>query len=244
MNFMKLIGSLGAVMLLFALSVHAGDSKDTYSQSYVILIKGSPAGSETVTESKSASGDLISSSEHEIAVSDGLDTKRMTFTTKLVLSKSTGTPISYAYKYTTGGTGDFYDVAVKDSQIVRVLSKGGHTSESSLPLPPNMVLVDFNVYHQYDYLIRKYDAKKGGRQVFADYLPPIGNDLPIAVTYLGDVDIPTEKGPLPTKNFKVEIVGIMNNSLFVDKEGRLVRLLIPAQDLEVLRKDLIGPGKN
>jgi hypothetical protein len=243
-NSMKSIGLLWGVMSLFALSAQAGDSSAAYSQSYVILIKGSPAGSENVTESKSASGDLISSSEHEILVPDGLDAKRMTFSTKMVLAKGTGTPISYVYRYTSGGTGDFYDVAVKDAQINRVLSKGGHTNESVLPLPPNMVLVDFNVYHHYDYLIRKYDTKKGGRQTFSNYLPPIGNDIPIAVTYMGDMDIPTGKGPLHTKNFKVEMAGVLGSSLFVDKDGRLVRLLIPAQDLEVLRKDLASTENN
>jgi hypothetical protein len=243
-NSMKSISLLWAVISIIAVTAHAGDSPAVYSQSYEILIKGALAGSETVTETKSASGDLISSSEHEIVVSDGLDTKRMTFSTKMILAKNSWNPISYAYRYTSGGTGDFYDVAVKDAQIVRVLSRGGHTNESILPLPPNMVLVDFNVYHHYEYLVRKYDAKKGGRQIFANYVPLIGNDIPIAVTYLGDADIPTEKSPLHTKNFKVEIIGVLGSSLFVDKDGRLVRLLIPAQDLEVWRKDFAGTDKD
>lgn len=241
---MKSINWLWLGMLLFVVSANAGDTSAGYSQSYVILINGSPAGSETVTESKSAAGDLISASEHELLVTDGLETKRMAFSTKMVLSKNTGTPVSYAYRYTMGGSGDFYDVAVKDAQITRVLSRGGHTNESTLPMPLNMVIVDFNVYHHYDYLIRKYDVKKGGRQIFADYVPLIGNDIPMAVTYLGNSDIPLEKGPLPTRYFKIEIVGILGASLFVDKDGRLIRLLIPAQNLEVVRKDLLNTVKD
>jgi hypothetical protein len=240
---MKSASLLWLGMLLFVVSANAGDTSAGYSQSYTILIKGELAGSENVTESRSAAGDLISASEHEILVTDGLETKRMAFSTKMVLSKNSGTPISYAYKYTAGGSGDFYDVVVKDTQITRVLSKGGNTNESVLAKPPNMVLVDFNVYHHYDYLIRKYDSKKGGRQLFADYVPLIGNDIPIAVTYLGDMDMPLEKGSLHTRNFRVEIVGILGASLFVDKDGRLVRLLIPLQDLEVVRKDLMNTGK-
>jgi hypothetical protein len=242
-NSMKLFGMLWVALSLFTISAIAGDSSTSYSQSFVIIIKGTPAGSETVTEAKSASGDLISSSDHEIMVPVGLDTKRMTYSTKMVLAKGTMDLISYVYRYTSGGTGDFYDVAVKDAQVTRVLSRGGHTNESALPLPPNMVLVDFNVYHHYEYLLRKYDAKKGGRQVFANYVPLIGNDIPIAVTYAGDMDIQTKKGPLHTKNFRVEIVGVMGASMFVDKDGRLIRLLIPSQELEVLRKDLANLEK-
>ncbi len=44
-------------------------------------------------------------------------------------------------------------------------------------------------------------------------------------------------------NYKIEFVGISGGSLSVDKNGRLVRLVIPNQDLEVLRKDLL-PAKS
>jgi hypothetical protein len=238
---MKSIGLLWLGVILFTVSAFAGDAPAGYSQSYTILLKGTPAGSEVVTEAKSAAGDLISTSEHELLVTDGLETKRMTFSTKMVLSKSTGNPVSYAYRYTTGGTGDSYDVLVKDAQITRVLTKGGHTTESTMAIPINMVIVDFNVYHHYDYLIRRYDFKKGGRQIFANYVPIIGNDIPLAVTYLGNAEIPIEKGSLSTKNYKIEFVGIWGGSLFADKDGRLVRLVVPAQDLEVVRKDLLPP---
>ena len=227
--------------LFFPLIVPADarDNPSTYSQSYAILLKGAVAGHETVTEKAEADGNLVSTSEHEMSMTDGIETKRMTFSTRMVLSKTTGIPVTYSYWYTSGSTGDSYEVTIKDGQITRVLNRGGRSSEATIPLQPDMVFVDFNVYHQYDYLVRKYDLKKGGRQTFADFIPLIGNDIPVAVTYIGDAKLETKGGSLPIRNFRIEFVGIWGATLSADKEGRLVRLVIPKQEVEVVRRDLV-----
>jgi hypothetical protein len=103
-----------------------------------------------------------------------------------------------------------------------------------------MVILDFNVYHQYDYLLHKYNAKKGGRQTFSNFLPVIGYDIPIALSFLGNSTIETQREPIAIRKFRIEFVGIWSGTLSVDKAGRLIQLSIPAQDLEVLRSDLIS----
>jgi len=107
-------------------------------------------------------------------------------------------------------------------------------------MPPNMVILDFNVYHQYDYLVGRYDSKKGGKQSFADFIPLIGNDIPVTIISLGDSNLRLDKGVLPVKNFRVECAGLWTGNLSVDKKGRLVQLSIPAQDLEVVRSNLLA----
>jgi len=215
---------------------YAGDVQGGYSQSYTILIKGESAGTETVTEQSGKGGEIISTSEHEIYVSDRLETKRMAFSTRLVLSKGTLVPISYNCRYSTG-SGDSYDVTVKNGQVTRILNKNGRTSEVATPFKPNMVIFDINVYHQYDYLIRRYDAKKGGRQEFAGFIPINGSDIPLAVTLLGEEKLEIGKTTLRANNFRVEF-GNRSAMVTADKNGRLVRLAIPAQDIQVERKDL------
>lgn len=210
----------------------------TYSQSYTILIKGMPAGSEVVTEKHDEDGNIVSSSEHEIFVTDGTETKRMAFVAKTVLSKDSAAPVSYTCRYTSGGSQDSYEVQVDAGRIIRTLTRGGHTSEASVPLRPDMVILDFNVYHQYDHLIRRYDSRKGGRQMFADFLPVIGSDIPIALTSLGSGTIQLPNGTLKVNHFRIEFINIFSGTLSVDEHGRLVRLIIPAQELEVLRSDL------
>lgn len=217
----------------------AGAKAGDYSQSYVILIKGEPSGSEVVTESKGSDGKRIAVSEHEIMVTDGVQVNRMAFTTKMVFAKSTGKLEFYNYRYTTGASGDSYDVIIQDAQITRILNRGGRTSEVTVPFLPDMVILDFNVYHQYDYLIRKYDMKKRGRQVFANFIPVIGNDIPVAVTFLDNETLKHSKGKLSVKKFSIECVGIWTGSVSMDSAGRLVDLEIPSQGLQVIRKDLL-----
>lgn len=235
---MKFILMLWIASLPFVQQTNAGDVPE-YSQSYTILIKGTVAGHEKVSEKLNDAGQLVSSSEHEMIVTDGLAAKSMAFSTKMVFSKDGRDPVSYTYGY-VGGTGDYYDVAIKEGQITRILRRGGRTSEVTVPFEPGMVILDFNVYHQYDYLVRKYDSKKGGKQSFADFVPIIGNDIPINLIFLGDSTFQCSKGTLPIKNYGIEFVGIWSGQISIDREGRLVQLLIPAQELEVLRSDLIA----
>jgi hypothetical protein len=230
-------------MLVFcALPAGAGDKAPVYAQSYAILIKGELAGTENVTETVNEAGDVLSASEHEIYVSDGLGTKRMAFITKMLLAKKTYAPVSYSYKYTSGDAGDSYEVAVKGTLIRRTLTRNGRTSEVTAPVQPNTVILDFNVYHHYDYLVRRYDAVKGGRQIFSDFVPLIGNDIQLAMTLMGDTELKYEKGSVAVSRYSVEFMGIAGGTLSVDKNKRLVRLVIPAQDLEVVRKDLLPVG--
>ena len=222
------------------LSAEEPKNSAPYSQSYSIYIRGENAGSEVVTEKIDADGNILSTSEHELIINDGLDKKRTAYATRMLLKKGDYTPISYSYRFVSGNSRDSYEVMVKDGQISRTLIKGGQHNDTKAPFTSDMVILDFNVYHQYDYLLRKYNAKKGGRQTFSNFLPVIGYDIPIALSFLGNSTIETQREPIAVRNFRIEFVGIWSGTLSVDKEGRLVQLTIPAQDLEVLRSDLIS----
>lgn len=221
----------------------AGDKETEYSQTYVIFLNNQRAGKEIVKEKIDDNGDLLATSENEMYVTDGIETKRMAYTTQMVLKKKSLKPKSYVYQYLTGNTGDSYEVRVDGDEITRTLKKGGETSVVTAPLKPDTVILDFTVYHQYDYLIKKYDGKKKGRQVFSDFIPVIGNDIPIALTYLGDSNIRNLKRNLPVKNYKIEFVGIREGTVTMDGNDRLVRLIMPDQDLEVVREDVLPANR-
>jgi hypothetical protein len=218
----------------------ASDAAPTYSQSYAIFLKGVPAGAEKITETTEKDGSLLAVSEHEILISDGLETKRMAFITTMRLAKGNLAPLYYSYKYTSGDVRDYYEVNVKNGQISRLLNRSGRITEVTAPLQPGLVILDFSVYHQYDYLIRKYDLRKQGRQSFHNFIPLIGSEIPLALTYLGESKLDWPGGVMVVRNFKIEFVGIWNATFSADGHGRLVRLLSPVQDLEVVRKDLIA----
>jgi len=217
----------------------ASDSPPAYSQTYVIFLKGERSGTESVTMRTERNGDIVYASEHEIFVADGLETKRMAFLTELVLAKGSLSPIRYAYKYTSGESRDFCEVTVKGGQIHRVLGRGGRTSEASMPLGDGVLLFDFNVYHHYELLARKYDFKKGGRQMFRGYVPVVGGEIALALTRLEDSELEAGKESIGVRSFRIEFVGVSTGTFSIDKAGRLVRVALRDRDLEVVRKDLI-----
>ncbi len=228
--------------LLFLLSIFLSfplSQQDRPEQDYAILIRGSVAGRETATESRDKDGNFISSSVHEIFLNDGTETSRMAFTSRMVLAKANNALISYSVRYTSGAARDSYDVTVSNGQIRRILNRGGRTSEISMAARADILLLDFNVYHHYESLARKYDLKKKNRQTFSIFAPVIGSELAISLTHLSDTNLEYGKGSIPVRNFKVEYMSTWTGTLSVDKNNHLVRLVIPAQDLEVLRKDLL-----
>jgi hypothetical protein len=227
---------LSAALLAAVVLQPARSAPAAYKQTYLIIMKGVPSGTETVSEDLEGEN-LVASTSSEIFLSDALDTKRMAFVTRLVLSKLYA-PISYSYRYTSG-PGDGYEVKVQGAQVSRVLTRNGRSSEAVAPLAPGAVILDFSVYHQFDYVVRKYDFKKGGRQSFANFIPLIAAEVPLALTRIEDTKLEHAGGALPVRNFRVEFVGVWTGTLSVDAAGRLARLLVRDQNLEVVRKDLV-----
>ena len=233
--------AIGVLFFAFsALTLTAAD--EPYTQTFVIMIENENSGTETVTEEKDRSGAIIYTSEHELLVNDSQTKNRMAFSTRMVFSRGAKNLQTYTCWYKTGqngNSGDSYDVSVKDGRITRVLTRNGQSVEITASFTQNMVVVDFNVYYQYEYLIRRYDRKKKGTQVFDNFIPVIGNDIPMKVTFIGDETLSFDEMNIETSRFRVESADIHTATLFVDKNNRLVVLENPSQGLRVIRKDLL-----
>ncbi|MDR1727390.1 MAG: hypothetical protein LBT74_05610 [Acidobacteriota bacterium] len=231
---------VSACLLWLGAAAHAVAKDDyPYQQSYAILINNEDAGTETVVEKKDGEGRVVSTSEHVILVTDGMALNRLQFSTRTVFPKGALIPETYSNQYTGGAAGDSYDVLISKGQITRTLTRNGQTVVAKATLTPNMVLVDFNVYHQYEHLVRRFNPKKSGAQEFANYIPVIGNDVPLRVTLLGEGARQFGDKRIDVRNFRVEFVGIQTVTLSVDKNDRLVQLDSPSQQLRVIRKDLL-----
>jgi hypothetical protein len=216
----------------------AADSPASYSQTYAIFIKGAFSGTETVTEGVDSNGNVTVNSTHEIFVTDGLETKRMAFVTTMILSKQDSSPLRYSYKYTSGSR-DSYDVNIKDGVATCVVMRSEHKTETIKAFQSGEIILDFNVYNQYKFLARKYDFKKAGQQSFVDYIPLIGDNISVVLEFLGNGALETKIGSIPVRNFRVGFPGIGNGSFSIDESGQLVRLLMPSQDLEVVKRELV-----
>jgi len=235
--------TLMAILVLGSTILRAEEGGNEYKQEYVIFLHGERSGKEAVTESLAGNGDRIAQTENEVYISDGLETNRMAYETRMILEDKSLKPKSYIFRYVSGDSRDHYEVNIQDDTVVRSLTRAGSTNVTTEELRKDAVILDVNVYHQYDYLIQKYDQKKGGRQIFSDFLPVVGNYIPVALTYLSESSMKFPRGEISLKEYQVEFVGLQTGTLFADGKGRLARLVLPDQDLEVVREDLLPANR-
>ena len=206
------------------------------TQTFQIIIKGEAAGTEVVTESTDKDGNILLRSDHEMLLSDGLEVKRVAFSTESVFEAKSLQPLYYKLQYSSGDSHDSCEVKASGKELTRVLTRGNRTSETKTQILAGTVLLEPNVYYLYEFLVRQYDTKKGGRQLFQAYLPPVGAEVPAALTQLENSSIDAPGGAVTVRNFRYEFVALSGGVLSVDERGKLVRLSNPAQELEVLRK--------
>lgn len=229
---MRKILSIFILLIPFLISIYACGPSQDYSQSYVILINQKRVGKEIVSEKTNIKGNLVCLSEQEMDTPASKNKKRRIIKTKMVLPKGKLVPVSYSYESNAGIS---YDVKVRDGQIIRTRQKEGETQETITPLDPDTIMLDLTVFHTIDYWIRKYDVKKGGRQILQTYLLPSASIRQLSI-------IPTKtfipEHELQLKNFEIEIGDRVTMLLWVDKNNRLYRAFIKGPNIEVIRSDL------
>jgi hypothetical protein len=233
---MKKLLFLCFILIPFSGNTAAQDTSPVYTQSYTILIDGSIAGKETVTEVIHENGNLLCTSEHEVDIRNPLKKWRRFFSTKMVLPEGAFFPVSYSYKSDVGIS---YDLSRTDIQITSIIQREQKSRESTVPFNPDMVLLDPNVYHLYDYWIRKYDTGKGGLQALQTFVPHAAVSTPIMAEAITDSDLNLETGTLHLRNYRVEVPDVWTAALWVDNDNRLVRIFISGPNIEVIRTDLL-----
>ena len=232
---MKKILWLSFIVIPLLLSIHACISSHDYSQTYTIVINRLEVGKEIVSEKTDLKGDLVCLSEEERDTYGSKEKKRRTTRTKMVFEEGKQFPVSYSYESNSGTS---YELKVEGGQIVRTIQNKEESRESIAPLEPGMVMLDLNAFHTIDFWIRKYDVKKGGRQVIQTYLLPAGSTEKLSVIP-ADISIPEhETEALQLKNYEIEMGEGMAIILWVDKDNRLYRLYFRGPNLEVIRSDL------
>jgi len=235
-NEMKKLLFLCFILIPFSGNTAAQDTSAVYTQSYTILIDGSIAGKETVTEIIHENGNLLCTSEHEVDIRNPGKKGRRFFSTKMVLPEGEFFPVSYSYKSDVGIS---YNLSRTETQITSIIQRAEGSRKSTVPFNPDMVLLDPNIYHLYDYWIRKYDTGKRGLQALETFVPHTAVSTSIMAEAVIDSDLNLETQTLHLRSYRVEVPDVWTAALWVDNDNRLVRLFISGPDIEVIRTDLL-----
>jgi hypothetical protein len=109
---------------------------------------------------------------------------------------------------------------------VHYVMTDGQTHDVEFKVPRNVVILDTNFFHHYTFLVRHYDFLKGGQQHMTVLVPQEGLPGVVTVEYVGP-DQALRKLVAHTDELDIQ--------LWTDDAGRIVRLAVPAANVEITR---------
>ena len=224
-------------LISFFICINACSRSNNYSEEYVIVVDRKKAGKLIINEKTDIKGNLLCLSEQKMDTLGSKDKKQKIIKTKTVFQKDKFFPVSYSYEASMEAP---YDVNVDDGQIIRTLKKTEGSQIIRTPHEPGIPFLDINAFHTIDYLFRKYDFKKGGRQVFKAYLLPLATIEKLSIIP-GDINIPDHNRQAKNFEIKAKLFSII---LWLDKDNRLYRIYLKNSNVEVIRTDLFEKLNN
>ena len=151
---------------------------------------------------------------------------RMKETATLVLRNGIE-PISYKRVQKSPKRGSAILTFGPEKTTARYRTTEGGSQRMEYFLPKNVVILDTNFFHHYTFLVRQYDFLKGGTQHMDVLVPQETAPGMVRVEHAGN-DQSLRK--LVVKTGQIEI------QIWVDATGRLMKLVVPAAKVKVLRE--------
>jgi hypothetical protein len=190
-----------------------------------ISVNGQPVGTESF-EIRPDGNRWIAQGTADVKPTDGPASK---ITSHLTLQPD-GTPLSYDWK-TEGTKKASAEIQFQNSIATVNLHLEGRKpfTQQFTFSSPMVVILDNNLYHQYAVLARLYDRTKKGSQTFAVLVPQEMTPGSVTVDSIAD-PTDTSPGELKVQTSDLEV------DLYIDAKGRLMRLVAPASNAEVIRK--------
>jgi hypothetical protein len=191
---------------------------------FKIIVNGQPIGKEEF-EIGSAGGGWLVHGNSEISTPQGV-----TKVTGTLTAHPDGAPERYDWS-TQGAKKASSAVSFNNGVVTAELHVDGarpYTQQFTFS-SPMVVVLDDNMYHQYQILGNLYDMQKGGSQTFTVLVPQELTPGTVTVDSLGKQEVDNKKmEELRVKTEDNEI------DLYLDN-GKLMRLVAPAANAEVIR---------
>lgn len=190
-----------------------------------ISVNGQPVGTETF-EIRPEGSRWIAQGNAEVKAGAAPASR---ITSHLTM-EADGTPVSYNWS-TEGAKKASAEIQFQNSVATVNLHLEGRKpfTQQFTFSSPLIAILDNNLYHQYAILARLYDHTKKGSQTFAVLVPQEMTPGSVTVESLAE-PTDTTLGELKVQTADLEV------DLYVDAKGRLMRLMAPASNAEVVRK--------
>jgi hypothetical protein len=193
---------------------------------FVISVNGVPVGTEDFSIAR-AGNDWIARGTTELH--SGQDTSRITGELRLNGSVQ---PLQYMCSTGTGkkatSTTTF---AGSTAQITLDLGDGKKPIRQDFTFTAPVIVLDNNLYHQYEILARAYNWKAGGAQTFAVFIPQ--EQAPGTITAEAGAPVTVDGAKYEELTMRTPDLEV---TLYLDAAHRLMRLVVPASKAEIRRQ--------
>jgi hypothetical protein len=193
---------------------------------FVISVNGVPVGTEDFSIAR-AGNDWIARGTTELHA--GQETSRVTGELRL---NGSAQPLQYMCSTGTGkkatSTTTF---AGSTAQTTLDLGDGKKPIRQDFTFTAPVIVLDNNLYYQYEILARAYNWKAGGAQTFAVFIPQ--EQAPGTITAEAGAPVTVDGAKYEQLTMRTPDLEV---TLYLDSAHRLMRLVVPASKAEIRRQ--------
>lgn len=203
------------------------------AESYVIFLAGRPVGREEVAVARQADGWVLRGSSR---VSPPIAT---TVTQVEVRYDANWRPLSLSLQGSIQGREVGLETTFADGKATNALKEGDATTEKIDVVSADAVVLPNIFFGSYAALAARLVGAAVGTEI-KTYVAPQA-EIPIVVTAVADERIETPRRAFTAKRLSLTYKnpnGELTASLWIEADGRFVRLSVPAQTLEIAREDV------
>lgn len=145
-------------------------------------------------------------------------------------------PRSYSLKSDIDGKRWSMTGSFAPNQVMFDVEENGGTRRSGLLLPNRCTMLDSNIYHHFIFLVRLFDFDSKEKAQKFEVVVPQEDDagiLKISELRRGEMEVRGKKREMRILQVDSDALQLQ---LWVDKEGKLQKISVPAKGLEVVRR--------
>jgi hypothetical protein len=200
---------------------------------FVISLAGRPVGTERF-KIHSSPGKVEAQGEIRLHIEQNGKTVSVQSSPDLVLDSQLR-PVTYTWNQ-KGPQSSRLEVDFS-GKLARVRYKtiNGNDDNRDFELPPDVVVLDDNVVHHYQFIIARYQAMGGGKQTFRIFVPQEALPSLLTVEDMGNAAT-TMDGVTANLRHLLITTDVTHIDLWVDDQQHLERVSVPEAQLEAIRK--------
>ena len=222
-----------AILLLVAAPAAAQQAPAAARTGYNVFLRGAPIGREDVTYSSDATGTTI--------VSEGRLAPPINSTMRRAAIKygADGTPLSFDIEASTNGTEITLHTTFNNAVATTQGSEAGTPVSVTHAFTPRALVLPNGMFGAFAALSQRLLQSAPGMQIPA-FLPP-SSEVSLRVESVNTDRMQTGTTIFDTRRYELTLIApelALSITLTSGSDGRLIRLTIPAQSLDIVREDI------